>query len=285
MSNGIHEGHRERLRVAADGDPELATFSEYQTLEYLLSFVIPRKDTNPIAHNLIDTFGSLNGVLRASRYDLKEIPNMTNNAAAFLSSYYAIYRKAEISRQKPKPIVSTVKQAIEILAPYFIERPEEHVFCMVMDINDRVLQVVSIGEGLSDFTAVDNNKILSLVTRTKAKKIIIAHNHPGGSLQPSQQDCDTTKTLFYVLQTINTYLADHIIFTDDKWFSFYDSGLFDDILLSTDTIYGVDYCHRHLHTRRSKGIYMYESNMLNKDDAESDNESKFYEDKDSTEQI
>ena len=186
---------------------------------------------------------------------------------AFLASYYAIYRKAEISRQKPKPVVSTVKQAIEILAPYFIQRPEEHVYCMAMDINDRVLQVVSIGEGLSDFTTVDNNRIISLVTRTKAKKIILAHNHPGGSLQPSQQDYDTTKALFFILQTINTYLADHIIFTDDQWFSFYDNGLLDNFLATSDQIYGVDDCKRLLRSRRSKGIYMYETTSVNKEEA------------------
>ena len=104
---GQHDGHRARLRQAADLDPDLTTFSEYQTLEYLLSFVIPRKDTNSIAHNLIDEFGSLNGVLHASRQELFEIPNMTNNAAAFLANFYSFVRKSEQSKSKAKPVIKS----------------------------------------------------------------------------------------------------------------------------------------------------------------------------------
>ncbi len=257
----LHDGHRERLRVAAENDPDLVTFSDYQTLEYLLSFVIPRKDTNPIAHELINMFGNLNGVLRASKYELLDAPNMTRNAAALLSCFYAIYRKAELSRQKPKAVVATVKQAIEALAPYFIERPEEHAYCMALDINDKVLQIAAISEGLVDFTTLDNNKIVSLVTRTKARKIIIAHNHPSGSLQPSQQDCDATTALFYILQTINTCLVDHIIFTDEGQFSFYDAGMLDELFLKADRIYGMKDRQNILKNRRSKGVYMYEPDL------------------------
>ncbi len=261
MDKVSHEGHRERLRKAAENDPDLMTFSDFQTLEYLLSFVIPRKDTNPIAHTLINMFGSLNGVLHASKFDLIEAPNMTKNAATLLSSFYAIYRKAELSRQKPKVVVTNVKQAIEALSPYFIERPEEHAYCMAMDINDRVLQIAPISEGLSDFTTLDYNRIVSLVTRVKAKKIIIAHNHPSGSLTPSQQDYEATKALFYILQTINTILSDHIIFTNEGQFSFYDAGMLDELLLNTDKIFGVNNCENTLENCRAKGVYMYEGHI------------------------
>lgn len=258
MDKVSHEGHRQRLREAAEKDPDLMSFSDFQTLEFLLSFVIPRKDTNPIAHTLIDMFGSLNGVFHASKYDLLEAPNMTNTAATLISNYYAIYRKSELSKQKPKAIVSNVKQAIEVLSPYFIGRQEEHAYCMTMDLNDRVLQVAPISEGLVDFTTLDNNKIVSLVTRTKAKKLIIAHNHPSGTLLPSQQDRDATKALFYILQTIDTYLTDHIIFTDNGQFSFFDAGLLDELLLNTEKFYGIKTNANLLQTRRAKGIYIYD---------------------------
>ncbi|MCH5163975.1 MAG: hypothetical protein J1F36_03075 [Clostridiales bacterium] len=257
MTDSVHEGHRARLREAAEKDPELMSFSEFQTLEYLLSFVIPRKDTNPIAHDLIREFGTLNGVLRATKQELYDVPNMTENAAALLSCFYAIVRKSELSRQKPKPLVSNVQEAVNILSPYFIGRSEERSYCMALDINDRVLLVAPISEGLVDFTTLSNNRVVSIVTRTKAKKIIIAHNHPGGSLQPSQQDIKATKSLFMILQTINAVLSDHIIFTDDGHFSFYENGWLDNLLLMSDAIYGTKTSDE-LQTRRQKGIYMFE---------------------------
>ncbi|MBR2967952.1 MAG: hypothetical protein IKC35_04150 [Clostridia bacterium] len=258
---GQHDGHRARLRQAADLDPDLTTFSEYQTLEYLLSFVIPRKDTNSIAHNLIKEFGSLNGVLHASRQELFDVPNMTNNAAAFLSSFYSFVRKSELSKCKTKPVIANVLQAVEVIMPYFYERNGELAYLAAMDINDKVLQIVQISEGLSDYTTIDTNKIVSVVTRTKAKKVILAHNHPSGSLRPSKQDVETTSMLFYVLQSIHTVLSDHLIFTDAGFFSFYNNGLMDSLFINSGKMYGLD-TTENLKSCRAEGVYVYEPKML-----------------------
>lgn len=261
---GQHDGHRARLRQAADLDPDLTTFSEYQTLEYLLSFVIPRKDTNSIAHNLIDEFGSLNGVLHASRQELFEIPNMTNNAAAFLANFYSFVRKSEQSKSKAKPVITNVLQAVEVIMPYYYEKNSEIAYLAAIDINDKVLQIAKISEGLSDYTTIDTNKIVSVITRTKAKKVILAHNHPAGNLRPSKQDVDTTNMLFYVLQSIHAVLSDHIIFTDTGFFSFYNNGLMDSLFINSGKMYGLD-TTENLKSCRADGIYVYEPKMLGDD--------------------
>lgn len=240
MNNEMHEGHRARMRKSAESDPDLNSFNEYQTMEFLLSYLIPRKDTNPIAHTLIDTFGNLNAVFHANYDELFSIPNMTSNAASFLTHFYSFVRKSELSKEQPRPTLQNVTEAAKILAPYFYERDEERIYCAALDLNDKLLQVALIGEGGVDNVAINNNKILGIVTRTKAKKIIIAHNHPAGNLNPSKQDIDATNTLFIMLSSANSLLSDHIIFSDKGYFSFYEHGLLDSYMQRYDNIYGTN---------------------------------------------
>ena len=97
MEKQLHEGHRARLRQSAKQDEELTSFSEFQVLEYFLSFIIPRKDTNPIAHALIEAFGSLYGVFQATEEELYSINGMTQNAACFIADFLPISRKIQCS--------------------------------------------------------------------------------------------------------------------------------------------------------------------------------------------
>lgn len=213
------------MKASAEADPELKAFSEVQTLELLLNYIIPRKDTNPIAHKLIEKFGSFSAVFSASRDELKEVPSMTDNAASLVSNFLAIYRKIEISRSAPKRRIVTTADAVKILYPYFIARDEEHVYCLTLDINDNVIHTFDISEGISDSADIKMNKLMSIATRTKAKKIVVAHNHPAGSLEPSRHDVDVTFMLYMMLKSIGVVLSDHLIFTDSGYFSFFDNGL------------------------------------------------------------
>lgn len=267
MAESLHEGHRARLRAAAQNDPDLASFSDYQTLEYLLSFLIPRKDTNPIAHNLIDEFGSLNAVFHASSEELYDIPNMTHNAAVIISSLYSIIRKSEMSRIKAKQQLARISDAVDFLRPYFIGRYEERIYCVALDINDKVLQLAPISEGNADSATINNNKLFSIITRNKAKKIILAHNHPAGSLQPSAQDINVTRSYFLILQTLDAVLSDHLIFTDEGYFSFYEHGILDDMALSPKGNYGNN-SYEEVRARKLQGIYVYEPK--NSDNSEKD---------------
>lgn len=96
MEKQLHEGHRARLRQSAKQDEELTSFSEFQVLEYFLSFIIPRKDTNPIAHALIEAFGSLYGVFQATEEELYSINGMTQNAACFIADFCLYLEKFNV---------------------------------------------------------------------------------------------------------------------------------------------------------------------------------------------
>lgn len=256
---GEHDGHRARLRMATANDPDMLSFSDFQTLEYVLSFVIPRKDTNQIAHSLINEFGSIKGVFLASREALFAVPNMTRNAAAFIESFYPIMRKVEISAvTKPRPTISNVQQAVALLRPYFVGRVGERAYVVALDLNDKLVQVALISEGLSDYTTLDTNRIFSIITRTQAKKIIIAHNHPSGNAYPSRADVLATQQLFPMAHSINTVLADHIIFTDtDEYYSFYTEGLLDSFFIKSCELSGA-YTKQEMYSLKAQGVYMYE---------------------------
>lgn len=251
MEKQLHEGHRARLRQSAKQDEELTSFSEFQVLEYFLSFIIPRKDTNPIAHALIEAFGSLYGVFQATEEELYSIKGMTQNAACFIADFLPISRKIQCSCFASQKYVSRLSDAVNVLRPYFYGRNSEFIYCLALDLNDRLLQICKISDGEADSVVINNNKILTLVTRTKAKKIILAHNHPAGNIKPSDSDLQATRMLNVLLAGVNARLSDHIIFSGDEYFSFYESDLL--ACFSDDNSH---YANEQRRKKRSEGIYM-----------------------------
>lgn len=266
QEKAIHEGHRERLREAAENDPDLQTFSEYQTLELVLSYLIPRKDTNPIAHALISEFGSLYNVFHASKQALFAISGMTNTAASFISSFYSILRKSEISRCRKGMRLAMVKDVVKFMSPNFIGREEERIYCVMLDINDNIKRITFVGTGFVDSVSLNYNRIMALATQFSAKKIIIAHNHPSGNLEPSEQDKSITRTLFVLLANANIILSDHIIFNNDgNYFSFFENGTLDDLAVA---ILGGDPVEtlKEVRQRRNSGFYIFDKKDGSLDD-------------------
>jgi len=254
-STGRHEGHRERLREAAQVDSDLSSFSDYQTLEFLLSFDIPRKDTNEIAHDLIERFGSMDAVFKASPSELFDVPDMTRNAAYLISYFNAIHRKILISKAKETRTVTSYAEAKRVLAPYFNDLAIENVYMAALDINNKVLSVVRINSGFVDSSPLDISKVVSFATSVKAKKVIVAHNHPGCNPKPSMQDRTITSVLYMTLSAMHIELADHLIFAGDSVYSFFIQGNFDD---NAQRIYTRETCLA-LQKCRQQGVYLCES--------------------------
>lgn len=221
----IHEGHRKRLRDAVSASVELNSLSDVQVLEYLLSCIIPRKDTNPIAHELLDKFGTLYGVLSASTEALFEVPNMTQTASHLLPHLFDITRRAVQTRTKEKTVLANTKDVVDYFQPLFYGRNSEVCLVACLDVNDRLIQTVKVGEGTGCSTTIDMHKFISLISRAEPASIVIAHNHPAGSLRPSYEDRDFVERLLKVLDSMCIRIFDNIIFTDDGYYSFWEKGL------------------------------------------------------------
>ena len=224
----VHEGHRQRLkeRFLLEG---LDGFTEVQILELLLFYVIPRKDTNPIAHALLDRFGTLARVLDAPVPKLTEVDGIGENAATFLRLMSAVGRSDAISRSKEETILPTIAACGKYLVPFFKGRKNETVFLLSLDAKLKVLSCRQVGEGSINYASVPIRRVVEMAIEDGASTVVLAHNHPSGVAVPSADDIQTTRRLAAALSTIDIKLIDHIVVAENDYVSMAESRIrFDD---------------------------------------------------------
>ena len=222
-SQFMHEGHRSRLknRFLEEG---LDGFEDHQTLELLLFYAIPRRDTNELAHSLINKFGSLSGVLEADPKDLSKIPGLGENSAILLAPIPSLARIYLKDRWGTRPVLNTAK-AGEYVLSLFAGRTYEVFYVICLDAQHNVIYPALVHEGTIDQAPVYPRIIVETALRHKAHCIILAHNHPGGSSTPSPQDIEVTKRIQVALEPISISVLDHIIAAGQAYVSCSEKGL------------------------------------------------------------
>ena len=226
----IHDGHRQRLkdRFLREG---LDGFTDVQVLELLLFYVIPRKDTNPIAHALLERFGSLARVLDASVVKLTEVDGISENGATFLKLVREIERRYVLS-QGEEIILNTIDDCCEYLSRFFKGKKNETVFLLSLDAKLKMLSCREVGEGSVNYASVPIRRVVEMALDDGATSVILAHNHPSGIAIPSNDDIQTTRRLAMALSTVEIQLADHIVVAEDEYVSMVQSGIrFDDCVI------------------------------------------------------
>ena len=226
MSGGIHGGHRERLRqqYLSRG---LEGFPDVNALELLLFYAIPRKDTNPVAHRLLETFGSLRGVLDASLEDLKQKGGLTDNAAALLKLCTDVARRGEIQRASLENVLQTTEQCGDYLMPFFFGAATEQVYALALDSKCKVLGCRRLFEGSLSSAAMNTRTVVEYALRLNAASLVLAHNHTSGFAVHSEADIQTTRHLAAALSQVDVLLADHIVVAGGDYVSMADSGYLD----------------------------------------------------------
>lgn len=221
----IHDGHRQRLkaRFLREG---LDHFDEIQVLELLLFYCIPRQDTNPIAHGLLDHFGSLAQVLEATPEELEKVPGVGRSASTFLSLIPAVGRYYMVNRAAGTVILPTIKKCGEYLLPFFFGRRNETVFLLCLDAKCKVLCCKEIGEGSVNSAGVPIRRIVETALGVNATSVVLAHNHPSGLALPSADDVQTTRRVAMALDAVEISLVDHIVVADDDFVSMAQSGYY-----------------------------------------------------------
>ena len=218
----IHNGHRQRLkdRFRAEG---LDNFDELYVLELLLFYCIPRVDTNPLAHRLLDHFGSLTGVLEASPEDLEKVEGMGKNASTFLSLIIQVGRYYQVKRSEPGRILANLEDCGNYLLPYLLNRDRETVFILCLDAKCKVLCCKMVGEGSVNSANVPIRRIVEIALSANATTVVLAHNHPSGLAIPSADDIQTTYRLAVALDAVEITLADHIVVSNEDYVSMVQS--------------------------------------------------------------
>lgn len=221
----VHSGHRERLRerFLEEG---LDHFSQIQVLELMLFYCIPRKDTNEIAHALLERFGTLAQVIEAPVSELKKVEGMGESSATFLSLLNAFCRYYQSNRAAQATILPTIESCGKYLLPQFSGRRNETVMLLCLDAKCKVLCCREVGEGSVNSAAVPIRRIVEMALGANATSVVLAHNHPSGLAIPSDEDGATTMRLAKALKTVDIHLVDHIVVADDEFVSLYQSGLY-----------------------------------------------------------
>ena len=218
----IHDGHRQRLkdRFRREG---LDNFDELYVLELLLFYCIPRVDTNPIAHRLLDNFGSLTAVLDASPEELEKVSGISQNTSTFLSLITQVGRFYQVKRSEPGEILRTVEQCGNYLVPYFFGREHETVFMLCLDAKCKVLCCKMVGEGSVNSANIPVRRVVEIALGANATTVVMAHNHPSGLAIPSADDVQTTHKIAAALDAVDIVLADHIVVCRDDFVSILQS--------------------------------------------------------------
>ena len=221
----VHSGHRQRVRDKYEKSGS-ESFKDHELLELVLFHAIPYRDTNPVAHRLLDTFGSLDGVFSAKIDSLCSVPGMTRNAAILLKTYPDIWRAVLQSRVRDVRFLKDINEVGRLLGSYFAERTEERSVMLCLDSSLRVLNTSVLYEGNFNSVQINVKKVAETALANNASAVIIAHNHPSGIALPSSADRLTTDRIFETLKGLDILLLDHLIFDfDGDCVSFYQSGL------------------------------------------------------------
>ncbi len=218
----IHQGHRQRLkgRFRKEG---LDNFDELYVLELLLFYCIPRVDTNPLAHRLLDHFGSLIRVLDATTDELEKVEGVSENVSTFLSLITQTGRYYQVKRSDPGQILRTIDQCGHYLVPYFYGREQETVFLLCLDAKCKAICCKKVGEGSVNSANVPIRRIVEMALGANATTVVLAHNHPSGLAIPSADDIETTNRVANALDSVEIVLADHIVVSGEDFVSIVQS--------------------------------------------------------------
>lgn len=218
------EGHRERLRARYRQVGE-ATLQDYELLELLLTYAIPRRDTKLLAKKLLERFGTLARVFEAEPTALEEVEGIGPQAATLIS----LIRPLSTRFIKVKPTGKTLLRSTGEAAAYFQSKlkglAEEEVHVAFVNAKNAVTATECLQRGIVDQSAVYVRKVIERALAHKASGFILAHNHPSGDPAPSGHDRELTQAVKAAAAAVGIRFLDHLIIGDAAPFSFKANGL------------------------------------------------------------
>ena len=223
--NNPHKGHRSRVKEEfyARG---LSGMADHRALELLLFYSIPQGDVNPLAHRLIDTFGSLSGVFNATIDQLISVKGVGEHTACLIKLITALGARYQADRNDLGTILKTTEQLGEYLAPEFFGQRNEIAVILCMDAKRKVIQCRQLSEGSADSTPLTLRKMMEVALACNASQVVLAHNHISNIAMFSSQDKILTKLAYDAFAQMEIHLADHLIFASDDYISMRESGVF-----------------------------------------------------------
>jgi DNA repair protein RadC len=219
-----HVGHRGRLRERyAKGGWE--ALQDYELLELILSFAIPRRDVKPYAKRLVAEFGGVRKALEADREELIHRACLPEQAALLLKGVGDLWRSARQEEVPRGRFLASPSEVALFVREELGDRPREVFMVMYLDHRNHILECREVQEGTVDHAAVYPREILKKALHLNATGLILAHNHPAGSLSPSEADRSLTRQIQEAARAMGVTVHDHLIVASEGSFSFRQAGL------------------------------------------------------------
>lgn len=216
--NNLHQGHRQRMRARVEAHG-LESLSPPEVLEYILYITNTRRDTNGLAHQLIDRFGDFAGVLEASEEELLTVEGVGPSTARMLHLLPQISRYYTQSRTGGRKSLGTTEQLAEFLMLQFAGAVQERALLAALDSRSRVKGLFWLRDGTGDRVSLEIKDVVSAALRGGTDSVVLCHNHPNGMALPSREDLQATENIVRALGLVKVHLRDHIILTETEYFS------------------------------------------------------------------
>lgn len=212
----IHKDHRKRLKnqFLENG---LESMTDIQKLELLLFFAIPQKDTNPIAHRLLDKFGSLKKVFLADYNKLIEVSGVKENSAILIKLLASLHKVINLPSEIHS--IEGVSEAKQFCNRLFVGVDVEQFYVICLSKNNSILKYKMIQSGSTDEVYLQIRSITQFAIDNKCSRIIVCHNHPTGLAVMSDEDASFTYNLLCSCLLNSIEIVDHIIVGMDKTIS------------------------------------------------------------------
>lgn len=219
----VHDGHRKRLRERFRREG-LDGFAQHEVLELLLCYGRARGDVNPLAHELINSFGSLRGVLEATPEQLMRVKGVGEETATLIGLMLPLFRNYSALVNDDVKAIRSRDDARRYCLALFAGKRTEEFFVVCMNAACQVLGHRKIAYGSLTEVPVHPRLVAETVLNFNAHSVLLCHNHPGGSPQPSQCDVETTKLLNVMLASMGVTLLDHLVVAGEESCSMVQSG-------------------------------------------------------------
>lgn len=217
-------GHHKRLRERFNKSG-LDGFHDYEVLELLLTYVFPNRDTKLIAKDLLERFKTLAGVFSAEKEELREVKWIGERTAVYLKLVNDTLGFIFEERARNEKIQFTkTAQLFEYFKATIGNKKNEVMRVVYLDSRNKFIYAENLSEGTVAEAVAFPRKIVESALKYHAVSVIIAHNHPGGVAEPSDNDDKITEQIKNALQTVNINLQDHLVIAGDEYFSYRKTG-------------------------------------------------------------
>ena len=217
-------GHRARLRERLLGGGAEA-LADYEVLEYLLFAGMRQGDTKPVAKALLKRFGTLAGVLNADAGALKQVKGVGETTAAALKSVAVAARRMARSEVREKPVLGSWQALLDYLSIDMAHLTVERVRVLYLDTKNRLIDDHHVGDGSIDEAAIHPREVIRRAMDVGASAMILVHNHPSGSPEPSRADIQVTQRIAEAGRLLGVTVHDHVIVGREGHVSLRSKGL------------------------------------------------------------